>query len=160
MLTGARSNEVRSMRRSEVNFDTGVWTVPANRMKAGVEHIVPLSTVALELLRSMPEVVGNDFMFPGSADKPLGSTALRDKLLEKFEASEATVHGMRSCFRDWVNVETHFAAQDAEACLAHSLDKVERAYARKAAVEKRRAILQAWADHCMGKSNVLQMVAA
>jgi len=160
MLTAARSNEVRSMRRSEVNFETGVWTVPASRMKAGVEHIVPLSTTALELLRSMPEVVGNEFMFPGSGDKSLGPTALRDKLLEKFKAEEATVHGMRSCFRDWVNVETHFAAQDAEACLAHSLDKVERAYARKAAVEKRRAILQAWANHLQGKSNVAKLATA
>ena len=161
MLTAARSDEVRSMKRSEVDFDKGVWTVPASRMKAGVEHIVPLSTAALAILRSMPEIVGNEFMFPGTkAGQQLNGTALSDKLQEMgVKRGEATVHGMRSTFRDWVNVETHFAAQDAEACLAHSLDKVERAYARMAAVEKRRAILQAWAAYCEGKSNLLQLVA-
>lgn len=160
-LTAVRTDEARLMKRSEVDFATGLWTIPAERMKAGVKHIVPLSTAALELLASMPELIGNDFMFPGAkAGAALGPTALSDKLEELGLKGEATVHGMRSAFRDWCGDKLRgYANGDFEACLAHGLDATEGAYRRESAVEKRGEIMQAWANYCAGRDNVVRLAA-
>jgi len=161
MLTAVRTNETLGMVWSEVDLDKGLWTIPAERMKAGVTHIVPLSSAALELLGSMPRQVGNDYVFFGSKQgRPLGPTALEDKLCDPAAKGgmglrgQATVHGMRSTFSDWVGDKTSFAKEDREFCLAHGLDAVEGAYRRSTAVEKRRAIMQAWANYLEGKSTV------
>lgn len=166
-LTAVRTDEARLAQWSEFNLDAGLWVIPAERMKAGVAHVVPLSTTALELLASMPRVAGNPFVFFGKKDgETIGATAMADKLTDPAKkggmgyAGTATVHGMRSSFRDWVGDKTHFASDDAELCLAHGLDATEGAYRRETAVEKRRAIMQAWADYCEGKSNVVALAVA
>ena len=168
MLTAVRTNETLDMVWSEVDLDKAEWTIPAERMKAGVKHIVPLSSAALELLARLPKVVGNDYVFAGSkAGKPLGATALEDKLCDAPAKGgmgyrgQATVHGMRSTFSDWVGDETTFTKEDREHCLAHQLDAVEGAYRRSTAVEKRRQIMQAWADYLEGKAgqNVVHLAA-
>lgn len=158
MLTAVRTDEARLAQWSEIDLEAGVWTIPADRMKAGREHKVPLSTEALALLTAMPRVEGNDYVFFGNeAGKPLGATALADKLC-KPEAKGgfnyrgvATVHGMRSCFADWISEETSTDAETREHCLAHVLDATVEAYRRKTAVEKRRKVMQAWANHLSGK---------
>lgn len=158
ILTATRTDEAREALWSEIDLDAALWTIPAVRMKADCEHIVPLSTQAVALLRGLPR--NGDLVFGG-----IGPTALSDKLCKDAKkggmgyAGKATVHGMRSTFRDWVGDETTFDGADAEFCLAHGLEKTEGAYRRSTAVAKRRAIMQAWADYCHGQSNVIRLAA-
>ncbi|MER9336038.1 integrase arm-type DNA-binding domain-containing protein [Mesorhizobium sp. M0293] len=167
ILTATRTDETRLARWSEIDLDKGLWAIPAERMKAGVEHIVPLSTTAINLLRSVPRLVGNDFVFTGKIEgSAVGATAFSDKLTDPVKKGglglkgRATVHGFRSTFSDWVGDETTFAKEDREFCLAHGLDAVEGAYRRATAVEKRRAIMQAWANYCEGKTSVVALQVA
>lgn len=167
ILTATRTDEARLARWTEIDLDKGLWTIPAERMKAGVEHIVPLSTAALALLASLPRLVGNDFVFTGQKEgTSVGPTAFSDKLTDPVKKGGlglkgvATVHGMRSSFSDWVGDQTTFAKEDREFCLAHGLDAVEGAYRRATAVEKRRAIMQAWANYCEGRSSVVALQVA
>lgn len=161
ILTAARTGETIGVSWTEFDLDRGIWTVPAVRMKAGREHRVPLSARALEIVRALHEVRISDFVFPGQASgKPLSSTAL-DMVLRRMSIEGATVHGFRSSFRDWAGNETSFPRELAETALAHVIgDKAEQAYRRGDALEKRRALMQAWADYCARMSNVVPMIAA
>lgn len=149
ILTAGRSGEVRGARWSEMDLDAAVWTVPAERMKAGREHRVPLSTDALALLRSLPAV--GEHVFPGQrGDAPLSDMSLT-AVLRRMERDEITVHGFRSTFRDWCaeSVGNSFPREVCEHALAHSLpDKVEAAYRRGDLIEKRKVLMQVWADYC------------
>ena len=148
ILTAARSGEVLGARWSEVDLDARVWTIPAKRMKAGREHRVPLSESALAVLEKFGEARVSEFIFPGQgAGRPLSEMALRRML--GLVADVVTVHGFRSSFRDWAGNETHFPRELAEAALAHVVgDKAEQAYRRSDALEKRRALMEAWAQWC------------
>lgn len=150
ILTAARSGEALGAQWSEFDLDAGIWTVPADRMKAGKEHRVPLSKRALEIVTVLHEVRLSDYVFPGQKEgKPLSGMAM-EMLLRRMKADEFTVHGFRSAFRDWAGDETHFSREVAEAALAHSVgNAVERAYRRADALEKRRQLMQAWADYCL-----------
>ncbi|MGG7603564.1 tyrosine-type recombinase/integrase [Massilia sp. BKSP1R2A-1] len=149
ILTAARSGEIRGAKWSEVDLDAAVWTVPAERMKAGREHRVPLSTAALALLRAMPEL--GEHIFPGQrGDAPLSDMSLT-AVLRRMDRKEITVHGFRSTFRDWCaeSVGNSFPREVCEHALAHSLpDKVEAAYRRGDLIEKRKVLMQVWADYC------------
>jgi integrase len=147
ILTAARSGEVLGMRWDEFDKTAKVWTVPAARMKAGREHRVPLSAPALAVLAEAGKMRTGDFVFPGAgADRSLSSMAL-EMVLRRMYLDSVTVHGFRSAFRDWAGNETHFAREVAEAALAHVIgDSAERAYRRGDALEKRRALMTAWAD--------------
>lgn len=148
ILTAARSGEARGARWSEIDLEAGIWIVPAERMKAGVEHRVPLSTAALAIL---VEVRGLDdtFVFPrGRHGKPMSNMAML-ALLRRMKLNDLTVHGFRSSFRDWASETTHFASEVVEMALAHTVEsKVERAYRRGDLFEKRRELMQAWAEFC------------
>lgn len=149
ILTAARSGEVRGARWSEVDLDAAIWTVPAERMKAGREHRVPLSTAALALLKAMPDV--GEHIFPGQrGDAPLSDMSLT-AVLRRMGRNDVTVHGFRSTFRDWCaeSVGNSFPREVCEHALAHSLpDKVEAAYRRGDLIEKRKVLMQVWADYC------------
>lgn len=147
-LTAARSGEVLGMPWSEIDMATGVWTVPAERMKAGKEHQVPLSIQALALLEKMPRIEGSDLVFPGQKrGKPLSDMAMTG-VMRRMEV-EAVPHGLRSSFRDWAGELTNFPRELAEEALAHAVgNAVERSYRRGTALEKRRRMMQAWADYC------------
>jgi integrase len=125
-------------------------------MKAGREHRVPLSARAIAILDSMAEIRIGDLVFPGQRRRqPLSKTALAALV-----PGAATVHGFRSSFRDWAGEETSFPREIAEQALAHtSGDATERAYRRGDALEKRRALMAAWANHCESKpcSNVVPL---
>lgn len=145
VLTAARSGEVRGATWSEVNMDTAIWTVPAQRMKAGQEHRVPLSKEAMALLRSLPHLHRSDLMFPGSKGQPLSDMTMT-AVMRRMEV-DAVPHGFRSTFRDWVGEKTHHPRELAEQALAHTLEsKVEAAYRRGDGLEKRRVMMQDWAD--------------
>jgi len=148
ILTAARSGEVLGARWSEVDLDARVWTIPAKRMKAGREHRAPLSESALAVLEKFGEARVSEFIFPGQgAGRPLSEMALRRML--RRDADVVTVHGFRSSFRDWAGNETHFPRELAEAALAHVVgDKAEQAYRRSDALEKRRTLMEAWAQWC------------
>ncbi|MHB2168018.1 tyrosine-type recombinase/integrase [Alsobacter sp. R-9] len=152
ILTAARSGEVLGARWSEIDLAAKVWTVPAKRMKAGREHRVPLSDRALAILEDAAKLREDDgpgaFVFPGQKPgRGLSSMAL-EMVLRRLDV-DCTVHGFRSAFRDWCGEETSFPRDLAEAALAHTLkDKVEAAYRRGDALEKRRKLMAAWSDHC------------
>lgn len=148
ILTAARTNEVLKARWEEIDLAAKVWTVPAERMKAGREHRVPLSEAAIAVLEAV-KVDGADLVFPGAKPgKPLSNMALL-KLLDRMGRSDLTAHGFRSTFRDWAADRTTFPREVAESALAHVVsDKVEAAYRRGDLFEKRRKLMDAWATYC------------
>lgn len=148
ILTAARSGEVRGATWAEIDFEAKVWTVPADRMKAGKEHRVPLSEAALTVLRKAKVAAlrpGEALVFPSTkAGKPLSDMTLA-AVLKRLEVP-ATVHGFRSTFRDWAEEATNYPHEVKEAALAHAVkSKVERAYRRTDLFEKRRAMMETWA---------------
>jgi len=152
VLTAARSGEVRGATWAEIDLEAAVWTVPAERMKAGKEHRVPLNTQAIKLLEAMPRIEGTDLVFPAPRGGQLSDMTLT--ALTRRMKLDAVPHGFRSTFRDWVFERTDYPRDLAEAALAHALEsKVEAAYRRGDALERRRAMMQAWANYCEGVAN-------
>ena len=165
VLTAARSGEVRGMTWSEIDFSTGVWTIPGTRMKAGRQHRVPLSAAALDVLRGMRvgEPPPNALAFPSpmrAAPTPLSDMTLA-AVLKRMGCGDLTAHGFRSTFRDWCAEATNTPRELAEAALAHTLrDKVEAAYQRRDMFDRRRLLMDAWANFCTGGASgatVVQM---
>lgn len=148
-LTAARSGEVRGAVRSEFDLDAALWTIPAERMKAGRDHEVPLSSRAVEIVRAAMQQSTSALVFEGGrAGKGVSDTAMV-KALRAAGAGDATLHGLRSSFRDWAGDETNYPRDVAEAALAHVItDKTEAAYRRGTALEKRRAMMEEWAEFC------------
>jgi integrase len=149
ILTAARSGEVLGARWDEIDLEARVWTLPASRMKAGREHRVPLSTPVMSILAAMSNIRHSELVFPGrKRGKPYNEGALL-YTLKQIGADGATVHGFRSSFRDWCGNETSFPREIAEQALAHATGSaVEQAYRRGDALEKRRALMDAWAAYC------------
>lgn len=149
ILTAARSGEVRGATWSEIDLQTGLWTVPAARMKGGREHRVPLTASALALLRKAGPRKPDDLVFPGLrgalSDMSLTAVLRRMKV-------DATVHGFRSTFRDWVSERTTHPSEVAEMALAHAVgDKVEAAYRRGDLLAKRKALMEDWAEFLLAR---------
>ena len=160
ILTAARTGEILGMRWLEIDLDKRIWTVPANRMKAGREHRIPLSPRAVAILRKLEKMKAGEFVFPGQArNKPLSLKAM-ELVLRRMKVEDATVHGFRSSFRDWAGNVSNFPREVTETALAHVIgDKAEQAYRRSDALEKRRKLMDAWAAYCEPKTsaNVVQM---
>jgi len=145
ILTAARSGEVRKAVWSEFDLTLKIWTIPAERMKAGKEHRVPLSDAAVMLLNSLPRVAGTDLVFPSSKATPLSDMTLT-LVLRRMQVN-AVPHGFRSTFRDWVSERTSYPHEVAEMALAHTIEnKVEAAYRRGDLFEKRTKMMAEWAD--------------
>ncbi len=148
ILTAARSGEVRGMTWDEVDASQAVWVVPAERMKATKEHRVPLSRSALAVLKMAGEPQPGAFVFPNDKGRAMSDMVFK-ALFDRMSATGVTAHGFRSSFRDWAGDATNFAREDIEAALAHTIgNKAEAAYRRGDAIDKRRRIMEAWADHC------------
>jgi integrase len=154
ILAAARSGEVRGMRWPEIDLAKRVWTVPADRMKAGKVHLVPLDEGTIDVLERVRPlgVPASNLIFPGqNVKRPLSDMTLL-KILRDMEVP-ATVHGFRSTFRDWVAEQTDYPGEIAEAALAHAIpNKVEAAYRRTDFLEKRRALMRDWDRYCRGSS--------
>lgn len=158
IFTAARSGEVREARWSEFDLDAGVWTIPAERMKAGREHRVPLTPSAMACLEASQKFNALDpqaYVFPGNRGGPLSDMSLTAVLRRMSVPKEtATVHGFRSSFRDWAGEESNHPREVAEAALAHVVgDETERAYRRGDALEKRRALMKDWARFVTNDAN-------
>ena len=161
ILTAARSGEVVGARWSEIDLAAKVWTVPAARMKGGLEHRVPLSGRASEILTKTAELrtaTGDVVVFPGASKTGSLSNMAFAMLLRRMKRGDLTTHGFRSSFRDWCGEATAFPREVAEAALAHVVgDSAERAYRRGDALEKRRKLMEAWAGFCQPKGgNIAQ----
>lgn len=152
ILTAARTAEAIGAHWSEFDMDAGVWTVPADRIKAGKKHRVPRSMPAvsiLERMRTEHQDRKSEFVFPGvKRDRSLSNMAML-KLLERMGRKELTVHGFRSTFRDWAAKCTNYPREVAEMALAHAIaDETERAYRRGDLFEKRRQLMAEWVRFC------------
>jgi integrase len=141
ILTAARVGEVLGAQWSEIDIALRTWIIPASRMKASREHRIPLSGRALAIVERMAELRSGDFVFPGQRrGRPLSNPSLA-----RLCRAGVTVHGFRSAFRDWAGEETSFPRELAEQALAHATGgAVELAYRRGDALEKRRALMEAW----------------
>lgn len=146
IVTAVRSGEVRGAVWEEVDLDAGLWTIPGDRMKAGRQHRVPLSGRAVEVLAEVRGYsTGSGLVFPSKKGGEIPSWALA-KLISSL-GIEGTLHGMRSSFRDWCG-ETGAVREVAEACLAHRVGSAaERAYARSDLLQRRRKLMDAWAEY-------------
>lgn len=153
ILTGARSGEVLGATWEEVDLEKAVWTIPAKRMKAGREHRVPLTQRALDILTETRKLC-SDWLFPAVKGGKLSGMAMT-MLLRRMDVA-VTVHGFRSAFRDWAAECTAFPHEVAEMALAHTIEnKVERAYRRGDLFDKRRRLMDEWAEYC-GKGSELR----
>jgi integrase len=150
ILTGARSGEATHATWDEIDLEAKTWTIPATRMKAKADHRVPLSEDALAILEKMKESRQGDYVFPSwRQGRPMSHRTIR-VLAQEIAADDAiTVHGFRSTFRDWAAERTNFPREIAEKALAHAIgDETERAYQRGDLFEKRRRLMDAWAQFC------------
>lgn len=162
ILTAARSGEVRGATWSELDLEAAEWRNPADRMKAGKLHIVPLVPAAIDILKEMQGLFTtgpDDLVFPGM--KGPMSDATMAKVLRVHGGEAFTVHGFRSAFRDWA-ADTGFADAWAEAAIAHANpNKTESAYRRTTYFEQRRdRLMPAWADFLGGTTNVISIAKA
>lgn len=149
ILTAARSGEVRGATWDEIDMEAGIWTVPADRMKAGRAHRVPLTEAAITLLKKVKETAINDFVFPGyRRGKPLSDASMLKLLQNDMGHSDLTVHGFRSSFRDWCAETTTYPREVAEAALAHTVkDQTEAAYQRGDMFDRRGLLMKAWSSY-------------
>ncbi|SFD86523.1 Integrase [Thiohalospira halophila DSM 15071] len=147
ILTAARSGEVRGARWSEIDLPGRVWTVPADRIKAGKEHRVPLSDDAVALLESLPRFEGSDLVFTTSRGGGLSDATI--SAVCKRMGVDATPHGFRSSLKDWARSCTTFADEVSELALAHvNSDATRSAYARDELLPQRARLMADWAHFC------------
>jgi integrase len=148
ILTAARSGEAMGARWDEI--DGNVWSLPPERMKEGKAHTVPLSPRALEIIKNIPHVSDFVFVSPDGrrSGKQIGRDAFKDTL-KALDVNGATAHGFRATFTDWAADRTSYPREVREQCLAHAIEsKTEKAYRRGEMLDKRRRLMNAWADYC------------
>jgi integrase len=151
VLTATRSKEARGVRWEEIDWEAKRWTVPASRMKRKKAHAIPLSEAAIAVLRRMEAIKTGSFVFPGlMRGSGISDTSLRNVLRDLgLSKDKASIHGMRSSFRDWAGEETNFPREVCEHALAHGIpDATEKAYFRSTLYAKRAELMTAWGAHC------------
>ena len=146
ILTACRTSEVLNAKWQEIDEPSQIWTIPAERMKAGKEHRVPLSNATLSLLNALKNQQRGDLIFPGQKRNHSLSNMTMLKVLQRLEHAY-TPHGFRSTFRTWISEKTNHVHEVAEAALAHTIgDKVVAAYQRGDLFEKRRQLMLDWTN--------------
>lgn len=151
ILTAARSGEVRGATWQEIGLERRLWSIPAERMKAGLGHAVPLSGAAVALLKSLERPPEGGLVFPATKGGMLSDMTL-SAVLRRMGA-DCTVHGFRSCFKDWARSSRDYPDEVSELCLAHvSSDATRAAYARDGLFPHRAGLLTDWARYCNGET--------
>ncbi|WP_445191808.1 tyrosine-type recombinase/integrase [Sphingomonas sp. Tas61C01] len=151
IFTAARSGEALGATWSEIDLEQRVWLVPADRMKAGADHIVPLSEGAMRVLEARAPSSHKQTEAIFSIGGARRSNMAMSMLLRRMGCGAITVHGFRSTFRDWAGDVSNFPREIIEQALAHTIsNKAERAYRRGTAVERRRALMEAWSSFLIG----------
>ena len=170
-LTTSRSGEVRGAVWPEIDLEQKIWTIPGVRMKSDIEHRVALSGAAVDLLKTLPRFKGNDLVFPGAKAGRQMSDMTLSGVMRRMHADEiagkrpgwfdprlqkpAVPHGLRSTFKDWVGEKTNFPSDLAEMAMAHKVgNAVEQAYRRGDMMEKRRMMMEEWADFVLAATKV------
>ena len=153
VLTVTRTSEVLNAKWAEFDLDAGLWTIPAERMKARREHRVALSKRALAIVKELLAARSSEYIFPGQKPgKPLSNMAMLMLLERMGRRGAITSHGFRSTFSDWASEVSPYSSELRETALAHTIgNKAEAAYRRGDALEKRRAMMEAWAQWCEPK---------
>jgi integrase len=148
ILCATRSSETLRMKWDEIDWKQKLWIIPAQRMKAGREHRVPLSDKTIAILERQREHTNGDVhVFTGSGQGHLSPKSMIEFLRNM--GIKVSVHGFRSTFRNWCGDKTQFDRETVELCLAHRIgNEVERAYRTLDALEKRRTVMEAWAAYC------------
>ena len=161
ILNANRSGEVLGARWQEIDMDAGQWTIPAGRMKAKAQHVIPLSEATLAILKALRPM--SEFVFPNAKGGKLSDTAMvmlvrrmhrreteagRPGFLDPKRGEVVVPHGFRSAFKDWAAEATTFANEVTEMALAHTVGSaVEAAYRRGNLLDKRRELMNAWAAY-------------
>ncbi|BAZ94290.1 integrase [Thiohalobacter thiocyanaticus] len=157
ILTAGRSGEVRGATWEEIDLEARTWTVPAERMKAQREHVVPLCPDAVKLLKALPRFEDCPYVFPSPRGKQLSDATLSKVM--KLMGVEGTPHGFRSTFRDWCAEHTNYPREVAEKALAHTIpNAVERAYRRGDLLTKRTRLMQEWARYLKSPAKAGEVV--
>ena len=147
ILTAVRSGEARAAHWSEIDIESKIWTIPAARMKGGIEHRVPLSIEAIAVLEAVRPSSRDGLVFPSPRKGCVSDMATG--MLMRRRGLSARPHGFRSSFRDWVAETTDTPREVAERCLAHVTGSdVEKAYRRTDFLERRAVLMERWSDHC------------
>jgi integrase len=148
ILTNSRPGEACEAEWKEIDLNRKLWVIPGERMKAGKEHMIPLSPQMVNLLKTLLLISNSDYVFPGlRPNKPI-TTAAGMKLVKELRPG-FTQHSMRSTFRDWAGETTAYPREVIEMAMAHQLkDKAEAAYARGNLIDKRRRLMRDWANYC------------
>lgn len=148
ILTCCRTSEVLEARWDELDLNEGIWTIPEERMKAGKSHRVPLTSPLRSLLESLNRIDDSPFLFPGQKEGQSLSNMSMLMTLRRMGYKHITVHGFRSTFRDWAAENTSHPRDVCEQALAHTLESsVESAYRRGDMFEKRRKLMEDWAQY-------------
>ncbi len=157
-LSGSRTGEVLGMQWDEIDFEARLWTCPAERMKTGELHRVPLTDEMMTIIEPLQAMQSN-YVFEGQRrNRPLSNMAML-MLLRRMEVEAVTVHGFRSTFRDWAAEVANAPREIAEMSLAHKVGSgVERAYARSDLLDRRRVLMQRWSDFVAGLSSKVVMI--
>ena len=156
ILTATRSGEARGARREEFDLEKKTWLIPAARTKAKREHLIPLSKEALELVKSLPLIDNQSFLFPNSRGGCLSDVGLSKALHVIMDG--VTVHGFRSSFRQWAAEQTSFPESVCELALAHvNSNRTEAAYQRSDLFERRRELMEAWCGYLSARSEVVSI---
>ena len=156
-MTAGRSGEIRGATWDEVDLTAKLWVIPAERMKMGREHRVPLTNAALTLLTSLPRFDDSPYVFPSIksrmiSDMTISAVMRRQRFIDRRTGRTAVPHGIRSTFRDWVAEKTQYPREMAEIALAHNVgSEVERTYRRGDQMEKRRLMMSSWNRFLQGK---------
>jgi integrase len=146
ILTACRSSECRKATWDEIDFQERTWIVPAERMKAGKEHRIPLTNDAIKLLNNLPRFEGSNYIFSAPKGGPISDMTI-SAVCRRMQLP-IVPHGFRSTFRDWAAETTNFPREVCEQALAHTLDsKVEAAYRRGDLFNKRVKLMESWNDY-------------
>ena len=161
ILTGARTKEVCLARPEEIDYQTGLWHLPAERMKYRKPHKVPLPSFAMQLLKRVLAMHNQPFIFPSArAEKGLSNNAMRQFVRKQYPTEVFTVHGFRTTFRTWAAEVGDYDQMLAEIALSHKQEKrVEAAYQRSNLVDKRRAMMEDYAKFATSATQQQRMIA-
>ena len=153
ILSACRTSEVLNAKWEEIDLTKLIWSIPSKRMKGGKVHQVPLTDRMTVILNDCKKLkTNNDLLFPSEINgEALSNNTMRLALKKRLKV-DATVHGMRSSFKDWASETTNFANEVSEMALAHTIsNKTELAYRRRTLIEKRRHLMQKWSDYLNNK---------
>ncbi len=159
ILTATRTSEIIEAKWDEFNLDSKVWTIPAERMKAGKEHRIPLNTRAMEILEHLKTIRVNSYLFPSTLHKEgcLSNMALLSMMRKMDKYSDYVPHGFRSTFRDWAAETTDYSNETVELALAHTIkNKAEAAYRRQDQLEKRTSLMADWVNYIYNNKQLPQ----